>query len=88
MAPAFTDFQFSTLSEGGALFASALRHLQTLYPGAYTWESTYTIVSLGPDYKGYMELEAEMHIDLFPLGWEPECREEDDTSPDWVHERK
>ena len=62
MAPSLTEFQFDTLTEGGPLFLLALQHLQTLYPGDYSRESTSTIGPLGPDYEFDMELEAGMHI--------------------------
>ena len=88
MAPTLTEFEISTLAEGGTLFVSALKHLHTLYPGAYSRGSTYKVIPLNIDYKGEMEIEVGMHCDILSLGWAPECREEDDPSPDWVHERK
>ena len=49
--PAFTDLFQSMLAEGEPIFAPALRHLQRIYPRAYTRASMSMLGPSRPDYK-------------------------------------
>ena len=76
MASASTDLVRSVLAEGGGggLFASALWHLQSLYPVAYDRAFTSAFGPSRPDYEVVMEVEAGSHTDNIPLGWAPKRR--------------
>ena len=74
--------------EGESLFATALQHLQKLYPGAYSCVATSTISPYGPDYKVGIEVEAGENTENTPLGRASECREEDNPPIIWVHKRR